>query len=205
MFKLYPRTYMSRKATSHASAAPQVAHSEEEWRSLLTPAQYVTLRQASTEQPTSSPLYTVGSRRCRCFLCRISCSISQYSAEATLLFVHSRDQRHDQHPNDIASRRSLVARRPLHTANPCMGPGRIAGPAAGLGACRAALLSSHTCCRCLSTVLQVPSTWSMIGSGRHCKRTMCTASLLCICAGVPRRHLQVCRLRLAALQLRDKV
>lgn len=36
----------------------RVAHSEEEWRELLTPAQYATLRQAVTERPRSSPLYT---------------------------------------------------------------------------------------------------------------------------------------------------
>ena len=37
----------------------QVAHSEEDWQRLLTPAQYATLRQAVTEAPRSSPLYTV--------------------------------------------------------------------------------------------------------------------------------------------------
>ena len=38
----------------------QIEHSEQEWQSLLTPAQYATLRQAVTEPPRSSPLYTVG-------------------------------------------------------------------------------------------------------------------------------------------------
>lgn len=37
-----------------------VAHSEGEWQRLLTPAQYATLRQAVTEAPRSSPLYTEG-------------------------------------------------------------------------------------------------------------------------------------------------
>jgi peptide-methionine (R)-S-oxide reductase len=43
---------------SFASAAPSspASRTDEEWRALLTPAQYVVLRQAQTEQPYSSPL-----------------------------------------------------------------------------------------------------------------------------------------------------
>ena len=38
----------------------QVAHSDEEWHQLLTPAAYRVLRQAGTELPFSSPLEKVG-------------------------------------------------------------------------------------------------------------------------------------------------
>ena len=33
-----------------------VSHTDAEWRSLLTPAQYAVLRQSATERPYSSPL-----------------------------------------------------------------------------------------------------------------------------------------------------
>ena len=38
------------------AAAREVARSDAEWRSLLTPAQYSVLRQDGTERPFSSPL-----------------------------------------------------------------------------------------------------------------------------------------------------
>jgi peptide-methionine (R)-S-oxide reductase len=37
-------------------AAPAVVHTDEEWRALLTPDQYLVLRQEATERPFSSPL-----------------------------------------------------------------------------------------------------------------------------------------------------
>ena len=37
----------------------QVVHSEEEWKQLLSPAQYSVLREANTERSFSSPLYNV--------------------------------------------------------------------------------------------------------------------------------------------------
>src|SRR5665213_739824 len=52
-----------------AAAGPafEVAHSDAEWRALLTPAQYAVLRQDGTETPGSSPL--LGEHRAGVFAC----------------------------------------------------------------------------------------------------------------------------------------
>ena len=50
-----PRTAPSGRFRNPRPAL-QVAHSDEEWRRRLTPAQYGILRQAGTELPLKSPL-----------------------------------------------------------------------------------------------------------------------------------------------------
>lgn len=45
-----------RPSTAAAAAAFEVAHSDAEWRKILTPAQYAVLRQSATERPYTSPL-----------------------------------------------------------------------------------------------------------------------------------------------------
>jgi peptide-methionine (R)-S-oxide reductase len=50
-----------------AAAAFAVTHSDDEWRKLLTPAQYAVLRQRGTEPPGSSPL--LGEHRAGIFAC----------------------------------------------------------------------------------------------------------------------------------------
>src|SRR5947207_1875787 len=42
--------------SSQAAETFEVAHSDAEWRTLLTPAQYIVLRRQGTERPYSSPL-----------------------------------------------------------------------------------------------------------------------------------------------------
>ena len=42
--------------SSKAAETYEVVHSDAEWRTLLTPAQYIVLRQQGTERPYSSPL-----------------------------------------------------------------------------------------------------------------------------------------------------
>jgi len=44
------------RETAHSKAPFAVTHSEQEWRQLLTPAQYDVLREEGTERPYSSPL-----------------------------------------------------------------------------------------------------------------------------------------------------
>ena len=46
----------TRSATATPAVDYQVTHSDDEWKRLLTPAQYDVLRQAGTEKPYSSPL-----------------------------------------------------------------------------------------------------------------------------------------------------
>ena len=55
---LLPGCRFSGAAQAHAADAGTfpVHHSEQEWRALLTPAQYATLREEATEFPFSSPL-----------------------------------------------------------------------------------------------------------------------------------------------------
>src|SRR5215510_4480185 len=43
-------------AAPRAAGTFEVTHSEEEWRKLLSPAQYAVLRESATEQPFTSPL-----------------------------------------------------------------------------------------------------------------------------------------------------
>jgi peptide-methionine (R)-S-oxide reductase len=49
-------TACARSATATPAADYEVTHSDDEWKRLLTPAQYNVLRQAGTERPYSSPL-----------------------------------------------------------------------------------------------------------------------------------------------------
>jgi peptide-methionine (R)-S-oxide reductase len=65
----------------HAAAAPgnfEVTHSEEEWKRLLTPAQYTVLRKEGTERPYSSPLN--GEKRKGLFACA-GCGLDLYSSD----------------------------------------------------------------------------------------------------------------------------
>ena len=57
----------------------EVVRSEEEWRKLLTPAQFAVLRDADTERPRSSPLN--GEQRRGTYACA-GCALPVYSSEA---------------------------------------------------------------------------------------------------------------------------
>jgi peptide-methionine (R)-S-oxide reductase len=61
-----------------AAEASPVAHSEAEWRKLLTPDQYAMLRESATEQPFSSPL--LDEHRPGIFACA-GCSLGVFSSE----------------------------------------------------------------------------------------------------------------------------
>ena len=68
----------SGRSKAVAAAAPfTVRHTPEEWRRLLTPAQYEVLREAGTEAPESSPL--LNEHRRGTFACA-GCNLSAYSS-----------------------------------------------------------------------------------------------------------------------------
>ena len=63
---------------SAAAEAFQVAHTDAEWRKLLTPDQYAVLRQSATERPFSSPL--LNEHRPGVFACA-GCDLGLFSSE----------------------------------------------------------------------------------------------------------------------------
>ena len=63
---------------SAAAEAFQVAHTDAEWRKLLTPDQYAVLRQSATERPFSSPL--LNEHRSGVFACA-GCDHGLFSSE----------------------------------------------------------------------------------------------------------------------------
>ena len=65
-------------AFSTPAEAFPVAHTEAEWRELLTPDQYAVLRKSATERPFSSPL--LDERRPGIFACA-GCSLGVFSSE----------------------------------------------------------------------------------------------------------------------------
>ena len=68
----------SRRSKATAAPAPfMVRHTPEEWRRLLTPAQYAVLREAGTEAPESSPL--LNEHRRGTFACA-GCNLPAYSS-----------------------------------------------------------------------------------------------------------------------------
>jgi peptide-methionine (R)-S-oxide reductase len=70
---------MSRFGTVAAPAeAFPVAHTDDEWRKLLTPSQYAVLRQSATERPFSSPL--LNEHRAGIFCC-VGCDHALFSSE----------------------------------------------------------------------------------------------------------------------------
>lgn len=68
-------------STNRAAAAPpnafEITHSDEEWRRLLTPAQYAVLRKGKTERAGSSPLD--GEKRTGTFYCA-GCDLHLFSS-----------------------------------------------------------------------------------------------------------------------------
>ena len=71
-----------RLARPHAATAPthayEVTHTDDEWRKLLTPAQYDVLRQEGTERPFTSPL--LDEHRNGTFSCA-GCDLPLYSSK----------------------------------------------------------------------------------------------------------------------------
>jgi peptide-methionine (R)-S-oxide reductase len=68
----------SAKAAKAAAHAYEVTHSDQEWRKLLTPAQYDVLREAGTERPFSSPL--LDEHRAGTFACA-GCDLPLFSSK----------------------------------------------------------------------------------------------------------------------------
>ena len=72
----------TRLARPHAATAPthsyEVSHTDDEWRKLLTPAQYDVLRQEGTERPFTSPL--LDEHRNGTFACA-GCDLPVYSSK----------------------------------------------------------------------------------------------------------------------------
>jgi peptide-methionine (R)-S-oxide reductase len=73
---------VGRLARPHAATAPahpyEVAHSEDEWRKLLTPAQFDVLREEGTERPFTSAL--LNEHRNGTFSCT-GCDLPNYSSK----------------------------------------------------------------------------------------------------------------------------
>ncbi len=65
-------------SASGMAAMFPVAHSDPEWRALLTPAQYAVLRQSATERPFTSPL--LNEHRPGLFACA-GCARDVFSSE----------------------------------------------------------------------------------------------------------------------------
>jgi peptide-methionine (R)-S-oxide reductase len=63
--------------SSKAATTFEVAHSDAEWRTLLTPTQYIVLRRQGTERPYSSPLN--GEKRQGTFACA-GCDLPLFSS-----------------------------------------------------------------------------------------------------------------------------
>lgn len=66
------------KATAEAVETFEVTKSEEEWRKLLTPAQFSVLRKEGTERPNTSPL--LNEKRAGTYDCA-GCALPVYSSE----------------------------------------------------------------------------------------------------------------------------
>jgi peptide-methionine (R)-S-oxide reductase len=64
---------------AHAARSYEVAHSDAEWKNLLTPEQFSVLRKAGTERPYSSPLNH--EKRAGTFVCA-ACALPLFSSKA---------------------------------------------------------------------------------------------------------------------------
>ena len=65
--------------TARAASRFEIAHTDDEWRALLTPDQYAVLREEQTEQPYSSPLdaeHRKGTYACA------GCGLAVFSSQA---------------------------------------------------------------------------------------------------------------------------
>ena len=66
-------------APAHAARTYEVAHTPDQWRSLLTPQQFAILREAGTERPYSSPLNK--EKRAGTYSCA-GCALPLFSSKA---------------------------------------------------------------------------------------------------------------------------